>query len=152
MTSFRTRAVALLPLLLGLALAPAVQAEVIRQNVPAQSLSAERIAQLPDAASRQAWAAYLDRSHAQSLLDRATLAAELPAGATVAATADRPAAAQYCRSTRTPPGTPRPRPAPLADTIVSFQTPAGGWSKNQDRTCRRACPASATPTTPRRWS
>ena len=138
MTSFRTRAVALLPLLLGLALTPAARAEVIRQNVPAQSLSAARIAQLPDAADRLAWAVYLDRSHAQSLLDRATLASELAPGAAVPPPPlavggtqgnmplDREAA-WY--------GTPEARL--VADAIVSFQTPAGGWSKNQNRQIAR---------------
>ncbi len=138
MTSFRTRAVALLPLLLGLAFAPAAQAEVLRQNVPAQSLSAARIAQLPDAADRLAWAAWLDRSHAQALLDRATLASELAPGATVPPPPiasggglqylplDRDAAWYASAEART-----------LADATLSFQTPAGGWSKNQDRRLAR---------------
>ena len=82
MSAYRTRAAALIPLLMGLALAPVARAEVLRQNVPAQSLTAARIAALPDA-ERAAWAAYLDRSQAQALLDRATLAAELPAGSIV---------------------------------------------------------------------
>ena len=137
MTSYRARAVALIPILVGLTLATAVQAEVIRQNVPAQSLTAARIARLPEPA-RDAWAAYLDRSHAQALLDRATLTLELPAGSTVpppplavGGTAgnmplDREDAWYATAEARA-----------VADAIVSFQTPAGGWSKNQDRRIAR---------------
>jgi PelA/Pel-15E family pectate lyase len=136
MTSFRTRAVALIPLLFALA-GGAVQAEVIRHNVPAQGLSAERIAQLPEP-QRDAWAAYLDRSHAQSLLDRATLTSELAPGATVpppptafggglnALPLDRDPAWYASAEARA-----------LADATMSFQTPAGGWSKNQDRRLTR---------------
>ena len=137
MTSNPTLAVALIPILVGLTLAPAVQAEVIRQNVPAQSLSAARIARLPEPA-RDAWAAYLNSSHAQALMDRATLTLELPAGATVpppplavGGTAgnmplDREDAWYATAEARA-----------VADAIVSFQTPAGGWSKNQDRRIAR---------------
>lgn len=137
MTSFRSRAAALAPLLMAVAMAGAAHAEILRQNVPAQALSVARIADLPDA-QRDAWAAYLDRSHAQALLDRASLTAELPAGSTVPAPPialggglqylplDRDAAWYASAEART-----------LADATVSFQTPAGGWSKNQDRRLAR---------------
>ena len=117
--------------------AGAAQAEVLRLNTPAVGLTIDRIGALPDA-ERSAWADYLARSQAQHLADRAALAAELPAGAT-------------------PPPPPRAvggnehnlqlgRPAEwyataearaVADATVSFQTPAGGWSKNQDRRIAR---------------
>jgi hypothetical protein len=35
---------------------------------------------------------------------------------------------------RTPAWYATPEARHVADVIVSFQTPAGGWSKNQDRT------------------
>ncbi|WP_309629824.1 pectate lyase [Brevundimonas sp.] len=137
MTTLRARAGALLPILLGLAFAPTAQAEELRQNVPAQSLTVARIARLPEP-QRDAWAAYLDRSHAQALLDRATLTAELPAGSTVP-----PPPLAVGGSQGNMPldredawyGTPEARA--VADAIVSFQTPAGGWSKNQDRRIAR---------------
>jgi PelA/Pel-15E family pectate lyase len=138
MTPFRTRSVVLVALLLGLALPSAVQAEVIRQNVPAQSLSAERIALLPDLADRQVWAVYLDRSQAQAMFDRATLASEQALSGIVPPPPiasggglrylplDRDAAWYASNTARS-----------LADATVSFQTPAGGWSKNQDRRSAR---------------
>ena len=59
--------------LLCAAAAPAM-AEVIGRNVPAVSMTADRVAALP-AAEQDAWYAYLNRSIAQRALDRATLAA-----------------------------------------------------------------------------
>ncbi|MFG6431845.1 pectate lyase [Roseateles sp. LYH14W] len=118
-------------LLLALAFAPgALLAAVIGHNTPAPEMSPARLAELP-AAQRPAWRAYLDRSDRQMAFDRATLARELKAGDTVP-----------------PPPTAGKMNAPLereaawyasaeakaiADTILSFQTPSGGWSKNQDR-------------------
>ncbi|UAL09343.1 pectate lyase [Caulobacter segnis] len=108
-------------------------AGVIGTNVPAQPITAERIAKLP-AAQQPAWKAYLDRSTAQEKADRAALAAELRPGE--AAPPPPPTghgdggmpldrdAAWYAS----------PEARHVADVIVSFQTPAGGWSKNQDRT------------------
>lgn len=112
---------------------PPVAAKVIGTNVPAPELTRERIARLPPA-QRRVWLAYLERSEAAMRADRAALAAELRPG-------------------ETPPPPPRAmgdgqKRAPLdrdpawyataearriGDTVVSFQTPAGGWSKNQDR-------------------
>jgi PelA/Pel-15E family pectate lyase len=115
----------------GFGAAP-VFAGVIGINVPAQPITAERIAKLP-AAQQPAWKAYLERSTAQEKADRAALAAELEPGGT--APPPPPSghgdggmpldkdAAWY--------GSPEARH--VADVIVSFQTPAGGWSKNQDR-------------------
>jgi len=108
-------------------------ASVIGTNTPAQPITAERIARLP-AAQQPAWKAYLERSIAQEKADRATLAAELKPGQVAppppptghgdgGMPLDKDAA-WY--------GSPEARH--VADVIVSFQTPAGGWSKNQDRT------------------
>ncbi|QAY77463.1 pectate lyase [Sphingosinicella sp. BN140058] len=111
---------------------PAI-AKVIGTNVPAQSLTHERIAALP-AAERAAWAAYLRRSEAQMRADRASLAAELPAGATPPpppqAVGGGKGNMPLDRDASWYGGT---EARAVADTIVSFQTPAGGWSKNQDR-------------------
>ncbi len=110
-----------------------VLAKVIGTNVPAPSLTREHIAQLPRA-QRAAWLTYLQRSEAQERADRAALAAELRPGETpppppkaVGGGADKapldrdPAWYRTAEARR------------IADTVVSFQTPAGGWSKNQDR-------------------
>ncbi|HEX8661134.1 MAG TPA: pectate lyase, partial [Brevundimonas sp.] len=122
---------------MSLALAPAAHAEVIRRNVPAQSLTAARIARLPEP-ERDAWAAYLDRSHAQALLDRAALALELPAGAVVP---PPPMAVGGTQGNmpldREDAWYATPEARAVADAIVSFQTPAGGWSKNQNRQIAR---------------
>lgn len=116
-----------------LALATPVGARVVGSMTPAEPITAERIATLPPEA-RAAWTAYLARSTALMAADKAALAAER-------------------RGMATPPpgpgsgpsgggGMPLDKPADwyrsaearrIADTIVSFQTPAGGWGKNMDR-------------------
>lgn len=122
--------------LVAMAGAPA-EAEVLRLNTPAVGLTIDRIGALPDG-ERGAWVEYLARSQAQHLADRAALAAELPPGATP------PPPPQAVGSSRY--NMPLDRPSDwygsaqarrIADAIVSFQTPAGGWSKNQDRTIAR---------------
>jgi PelA/Pel-15E family pectate lyase len=118
-----------------LAVAPAVpiSARVIGHMEPPRALSRESFAALPPA-QRVRWQAYLERSVAAMTQDKAALAAE--------------------RSAVTSPAPPPPEAkghdaimpldravdwyasAPalaIADNIVSFQTPAGGWGKNQDR-------------------
>jgi PelA/Pel-15E family pectate lyase len=115
------------------ALAVPAAAEVIGQMTPAEPLTDARIAALP-AAEREAWRAYLARSTALMAADKAALLAERKGLGTV------------------PPGPPNgpsggggipmDKPADwyagaearrIADSVVSFQTPAGGWGKNQNR-------------------
>ncbi|MGQ2991415.1 pectate lyase [Brevundimonas sp.] len=112
-------------------------AGVIRLNTPAVGLTADRIGALPDA-ERGAWADYLARSQAQMKADRDALAAELPAGATPPPPPQAVGGNEH--------NLPLDRPAEwyataearaVADATVSFQTPAGGWSKNQDRRIAR---------------
>src|ERR1035437_1676236 len=88
--------------------ATASRGAVIGASAPAQSIAAARIAQLPkaqQAAGRQ----YLDRSAKRMEADRQRAA---------------------CLSASRRNGTAARRPRRIADGIVSFQTPAGGWSKN----------------------
>jgi PelA/Pel-15E family pectate lyase len=111
---------------------PAV-AKTIGTNVPAQSVTMDRINALP-AKDRAAWTAYFEKSQAQMRTDRATLAAELKPGET----APPPPQADHSESghmplTRDAAWYATPEARATADTIVSFQTPAGGWSKNQNR-------------------
>ena len=118
-------------LLLALITAAPLRSAVIGTSVPAESITATRIASLPKK-DRAAWMAYLERSQKQMQLDRAALAAERPAGA------PEPAMPNPGFGGRTMPlnrdaawyGSAEARH--IADVIVSFQTPAGGWSKNLD--------------------
>lgn len=118
---------------MGLALALAAPAfgAIIGANKPAPEITMARLPELP-VAQRAAWADYIARSQKQQKFDHDTLAAELKPGETappppVAGSGKMPLhkdASWY--------GSAEARA--IADTIVSFQTPSGGWSKNQDRT------------------
>jgi PelA/Pel-15E family pectate lyase len=113
-----------------LALATPAFGAVIGANTPATEVSAARIADLP-AAQRAAWADYFARSQKQLQFDRDTLASELKPGEAappppVAGSGKMPLnkdAAWY--------GSAEARA--IANTIVSFQTPSGGWSKDRTR-------------------
>jgi hypothetical protein len=109
-------------------------AAIIGTNVPASPLTAQRIAALP-AEQQRAWKNYLDRSARQMQADRDFLRAEMKAHKIKHVTVP-PAA----RSTE---GVALDKPEDwyagaeagrIANIIVSFQTPAGGWSKNLDMT------------------
>jgi PelA/Pel-15E family pectate lyase len=108
-----------------------LHAAVIGTSKPAESITSARIAQLP-AKDRAAWTTYLDRSQEQMRIDRSTLLAERAPGTV------EPPLPKESFGARSMPlhrdaswyGTPEARH--IADVIVSFQTPAGGWSKNLD--------------------
>ena len=109
-------------------------AAVIGASVAAQSITEERIAALPRA-QQAAWRAYLARSVRQMRADRSFLQAELKAAGLQAELI--PPNGFSARSM------PLNRPAEwygsaearrVADIVVSFQTPAGGWSKNLNLT------------------
>jgi PelA/Pel-15E family pectate lyase len=116
----------------ALALALPATASVIGTMTPAQPVTEARVAALPET-EQAAWRAYLERSRALMERDKAALAAERAGGATIDGAAahlkgesgmplDRPAAWYATPDARQ-----------VADNIVSFQTPAGGWGKNVDR-------------------
>jgi PelA/Pel-15E family pectate lyase len=117
-------------LLLGLFVLP-LHATVIGRSEPAMSITMARVAGLP-AKDRAVWVAYLRRSQMQMKKDRAALAAERRAAE------PEPPMPKESGGVRTMPldrdaewyGTAEARH--IADVIVSFQTPAGGWSKNLD--------------------
>jgi PelA/Pel-15E family pectate lyase len=118
-------------LLFVLAFAPgALLAAIIGHNTPAPEMSASRLAELP-AAQRPAWRAYLERSERQMAFDRATLARELQPGDTVPPppVAGKMNAPLDCE----PAWYGAAEATAIAQTVLSFQTPSGGWSKNQDR-------------------
>jgi PelA/Pel-15E family pectate lyase len=106
-------------------------AAVIGTSKPAESITAERIAHLQQK-DRAAWETYLKRSQHQMEADRAVLAVERTSGVA------EPPLPKEGFGTRSMPldrdsawyGSADARH--IADTILSFQTPAGGWSKNLD--------------------
>jgi len=107
-------------------------AAIIGHMTPPPPLSEARIATLPP--DQQApWQAYLAHSRALAAADKAALAAER---GTAPAPSDPP------EKRHGGAGMPLKRPAAwyasaearhVADVIVSFQTPAGGWGKNMER-------------------
>jgi PelA/Pel-15E family pectate lyase len=110
----------------------AAPAKVIGHVVPAQPLTMAGVASLPPT-QRSQWAAYLERSQVRRASERAALAAERarlgsaiatspPEGSPKSMPLDKAADWYGTQEART-----------IADNIVSFQTPAGGWGKNQDR-------------------
>lgn len=128
---------------LAFAFSAPLSAAVIGTNPPSLPLSAERIAQLP-VTEQPAWREYLARSNALRAADQQFLADEIKAHAIkekVAVTQDRarpgfagnhPAGWYASAEART-----------LADNVVSFQTPAGGWSKNFNTADHRRRPGEA---------
>ncbi|TAK98536.1 MAG: pectate lyase [Verrucomicrobia bacterium] len=130
-----------------------LHAAVIGTNTPAEPLTTERIATLP-AKEQKAWLEYLRHSEQQMKADQAELHSEMRT--------------QHVSETILPPGSRGTRSIPLnrraawyasdearhiADIVVSFQTPAGGWSKNLDLSQHpRAAAESFAPDNSSRWT
>jgi PelA/Pel-15E family pectate lyase len=117
--------------LLGLLFATPLSSAVIGTSKPAESITVARIATLP-AKDRTAWTAYLERSQKQMQIDRATLAAEHTAGSPEPPTPKEGFSARTMPLNRDAAWYGSAEARHVADVIVSFQTPAGGWSKNLD--------------------
>ncbi|HUI08123.1 MAG TPA: pectate lyase [Verrucomicrobiae bacterium] len=109
-----------------------VAAAVIGTNPPAQPLTVERVAALP-AKLQPAWKEYWERSERQRRADQDFLQKEMGEHGIKQALVPP--------SGRSTTSVPLNKPAPwyaeadarrIADIVVSFQTPAGGWSKNLD--------------------
>jgi len=137
---FRKRWLLLLPVL---GLAPLASAAIIGTNPPALPLTAERIAALPTA-QQAAWTNYLAISARQLQFDQAFLQAELrehklkepvvpPSGRGASSLPLNKPADWY-------EGTDAVR---IADIVLSFQTPTGGWSKNLDLSLHPRAPGEA---------
>ena len=110
---------------------------IIGTNVPAQPLTIERIEQLSPS-DQKSWKEYLIRSQNQRKADQEGFRTELLENKLHDSTVPIEGNASH--------GLPLNRPAGwysgeealrLASNIVSYQTPAGGWSKNIDFTVRR---------------
>jgi len=119
------------PLLLALFALTTLNASVIGTSKSADSITAERIAQFP-AKERAAWARYLERSQRQMQADQAALAAERTPNAPVPALPKEGRAASNIPLDRPIAWYSSAQAQHIADVAVSFQTPAGGWSKNLD--------------------
>src|SRR5262245_11931153 len=109
-------------------------AAIVGTNPPALPLSPQRIANLP-AEKQAAWKAYLKNSERQLRADREFFRKELrehhitqpttpPEAHGVRGIAIDKPADWYAQ----------PEALQIADILISFQTPAGGWSKNLDMT------------------
>lgn len=117
-----------------LATVPAVpaRAEIVGTSVPAETLTRARITASLPARERQSWLDYLDRSDRQRAADRAALAAERKGLATLPPLPAESGSARSIPVDRDPTWYRTPEALHIAATILSFQTPAGGWSKNLD--------------------
>lgn len=122
-------------LLCALALATNSQAGIIGTNTPSMPLSLERVANLP------AWKAYVENSARQRQADQDFLRAEMKAAGL--------AKSSEPKAVRNATGLSLEKPAAwyagsearrIANILVSFQTPAGGWCKNTDFTTHRRAP------------
>jgi PelA/Pel-15E family pectate lyase len=95
-------------------------------------INAERVAALPEP-DRAAWQAYLERSRADSVAERKVLAAELAAeGLSESRPAPQTSETLKVTSEHDVAFFSKPATAALADVILSYQTPTGGWSKAVD--------------------
>lgn len=107
--------------------APVSIAAIIGTNPPARPLTPTAIATLP-AAEQAAWQQYLARSRKQAATDSGFLTRELrSAGLTEALVPEKGGSLSL---DHTPEWFGTEEARRIADHLVSFQTPAGGWSKN----------------------
>lgn len=110
--------------------APVLPAAVIGTNIPAQEITDASIATLPPVQQR-VWRQYLNRSKRQQQADQDFLRREMKHLKLTEAV--HPPSGNSARSIpidRDPAWYASSNAQFLADNIVSFQTPAGGWSKN----------------------
>lgn len=115
----------------GLAFAAPAFSAITGANTPAPEVNTARLVE-PPAAQRAVWADYIARSRKQGQFDRDTLAAELRPGEAAPPPPVAGSGKMALKKDAAWYGSADARA--MADTIVSFQTPSGGWSKNQDRT------------------
>jgi PelA/Pel-15E family pectate lyase len=116
-------------------------AGVIGTNVAALPLTEVRIAALP-VAQQDAWRKYLARSVAQMQADHAALQTELKrAGLSAPLIPPSASGAKSIPLDKPPDWYATEEARRIADIVVSFQTPAGGWSKNLNLTDHARRPA-----------
>ncbi|MDE1160832.1 MAG: pectate lyase [Acidobacteriaceae bacterium] len=110
-------------------LSTAAFAERIGTSEPAPSLTAGRV-KTAAVHDKSAWLAYLARSEKQMAADKAALAAERVGLAAVPALPTEGSSARSIPMDRPRTFYRTAEAKYLGEIIVSFQTPAGGWSKN----------------------
>ena len=119
-------------LVLTLGSASSLPAAIIGTNPPTLPLTLERIATLP-APAQPAWKEYLDHSVRQRQGDQRIFQGEMRSNNlqhAIVPPASRAAGAMPLNNPAGWYGGDEARR--IADNVVSFQTPAGGWSKNLD--------------------
>jgi PelA/Pel-15E family pectate lyase len=110
-------------------------AAVIGTNLPATPLTPARVAELP------AWKIYLENSTHQRLADQDFLRAEMRAHGLATNTAPKATHnAKGIALNNMDRWYGSAAAGQIADNLVSFQTPAGGWCKNTDYTGHRRAP------------
>jgi len=120
-----------------------VHASVVGTNPPAESLTRERIATLPRGDQRP-WLEYLERSSRQRQADKDAFHAEMKrAGVPAPIEPPHSNSAHSMPLNRPPEWFASAEARHLADVIVSFQTPAGGWGKNTDMSKDLRAPGEA---------
>jgi PelA/Pel-15E family pectate lyase len=111
-----------------------MHAAVIGANPPARALTADTIATLP-AAEQPAWQRYLAQSRALRAKDQAFLADELHrTERKVALVPPKASTGRSLPLDEKPAWYAGAEARRRADNVVTFQTPAGGWSKGFDAT------------------
>jgi PelA/Pel-15E family pectate lyase len=119
------------------ALAPAQQPSSERESVGPPLLVASRIAALP-AAKRDAWTAYLGASARLHAADTASMNAELRATKREEMSKAPYAAPDFRYFDRSDAWLRSDSGRIVAEAVLTFQTPSGGWSKRTDMTRPRA--------------
>jgi PelA/Pel-15E family pectate lyase len=116
----------------AISLALSAGASVVGINQPAESLTRERIATLPRGEQRP-WLIYIERSIRQRQADKDAFHAEMKrAGVAIPIEPPHSFGARSIPLDRPPKWYASAEARHIADVIVSFQTPAGGWGKNTD--------------------
>lgn len=127
---FRTLESAVLACFLAALASYSATAAIIGTNPPAKPLDAKRIATLP-AAIQPAWKNYLERSTRQRQADQEFLKKELREnGMTQILVPPEGRSRRWLPLDRPDSWYRGDEARHVADVVLSFQTPAGGWSKN----------------------
>jgi PelA/Pel-15E family pectate lyase len=108
-----------------------LHASIIGMSTPAASLTEARIQTLPTA-QRGPWLDYLRRSAEQMRADKAALAAERTGLKVIPPLPKQDVSARSIPLHRAPEFYKSDTARHIGDVILSFQTAAGGWSKNLD--------------------